>query len=284
MIYDKTYLKLVVSKYLPIHKSLGHSKLADVIHTAGDLNGLSHRQLRKYISELREENTIKGTGNKLVIGDLHEPFSLDEYLDFNIGLYKKYDCDSVVFIGDVIDSSAASYHESDPDGLSAGDELYWAKQRLKRWYQAFPGTIENPVNILLGNHDLIFARKVKSAGLPKNILKSFGDIIEAPETWIFHTEDQVYDNVLYSHGNIGNAYTKALQNRMSVVQGHLHSQSFIQYSVSIKDVIYGLNVGCGIDHHKYAFAYGQPFPKKPVISSAVVLNHGKLPILELMSL
>jgi hypothetical protein len=43
-----------------------------------------------------------------------------------------------VFIGDIIDNHASSYHETDPDGMSAGHELRLAIQNIKKWYEAFP--------------------------------------------------------------------------------------------------------------------------------------------------
>ena len=272
------YLSTYLSKYLSIHKTLGHSKLADVVHTAGDLNTLSHRQLRHYIADLRNDVKTKGTGNKLIIGDLHTPFDLEEYFDFCVNLYKKYDCGSTLLIGDVVDSHASSYHESDPDGLSAGDELFWAKKRLQRWHTQFPHA-----DLMMGNHDLIFARKAKSAGLSKSVLKPFEEIIECP-TWKCHYDDIALDGIIYSHGNVGDAAKKAVMNRISTVQGHLHSKGYVQHFVSIKDAIFGVQTGCGIDRHKYAMAYGKPFASKPVIGAAVILNNGTLPIVELMRL
>ena len=59
----------------------------------------------------------------LVIGDLHEPFCLDGYLDFCKETYANYNCNKVIYIGDIIDAHGWSYHEHDPDGMSAGDEL-----------------------------------------------------------------------------------------------------------------------------------------------------------------
>jgi len=46
--------------------------------------------------------------NVLVIGDLHLPFSLDGYLEHCINTYKQYNCNEVVFIGDIIDNHASS--------------------------------------------------------------------------------------------------------------------------------------------------------------------------------
>ena len=40
----------------------------------------------------------------LVIGDLHAPFDLDSYFDHCVEVYERYNCNRVVFIGDVIDN------------------------------------------------------------------------------------------------------------------------------------------------------------------------------------
>ena len=89
-----------------------------------------------------EHDLIKSVRNNnvrniLVVGDLHCPFDLDEYLDHCVEQYYKWNCNQVVFIGDIIDSHGFSYHEPDPDGLSAGDELKYAIKRVSRWYKAF---------------------------------------------------------------------------------------------------------------------------------------------------
>ena len=93
-----------------------------------------HRlRLTKTEHDLIKANRSKEVRNILVIGDLHEPFCLDSYLDFCIEQYNKFSCNQVIFIGDVIDSHGFSYHEPDPDGLSAGDELKYAIKRIARW-------------------------------------------------------------------------------------------------------------------------------------------------------
>ena len=49
----------------------------------------------------------------LVVGDLHCPFDLDSYFDHCVDIYNRYNCNRVVFIGDVIDNHYSSYHETD---------------------------------------------------------------------------------------------------------------------------------------------------------------------------
>lgn len=219
-----------------------------------------------------------GNNNRLIIGDLHAPFILDGYLEWCYELQRKYDCTKVTFIGDVIDGHSWSYHESDVDGLSVGDELYAAKKQLQLAYKLFPDA-----EITLGNHDLLIARKAKTAGLSQRFIRDLSEILESPKGWNY-SHEFIHDNVRYTHGSIGNAFKRATLSRMSTVQGHLHSESFVQYSVSEKDAIFGLQIGCGIDRDKYAFEYAKPMPKKPVISAGLVLENGQVPLIRLMNL
>lgn len=216
--------------------------------------------------------------NVLVIGDLHAPFVLEGYLEFCREQQEKYNCGTVVFIGDIIDGNSWSYHEHDADGMSVKTEVNRSIEQLKEWYQVFP-----EATVLLGNHDLLVARKARTAGLSKMFIRDLGDILQAPKTWNF-THEFIKDNVKYIHGSIGNAIKRAKDERVSIVQGHLHTEAFIQYAVSEKDAIFGMQVGCGIDREAYAFEYAKPFPKKPVISCGIVLENGTLPIVKLMSL
>jgi len=214
----------------------------------------------------------------LVVGDLHAPFALPDYIEWCYQLSKEYKTNKTIFIGDVIDSHSWSYHEHDVDGLSVGHELDAGIRQLRVAYKMFP-----EVDITLGNHDLLIARKAKTAGLSRRFIRDLGEVLEAPKTWNFVHEVKYHD-VNYIHGTTGNAFTRAKDSRTSTVQGHLHSQAFVQYSVSEKDAIFGLQIGCGVDHHKYAFEYAKPMTKKPIISAGVVLENGTLPILRLMKL
>jgi len=114
------------------------------------------------------KNIIKKERRILFIGDLHEPFCLDGYLQHCIDTYKNYNCNQVVFAGDVIDNHYSSYHEPDPDGMGAGSELDYAIKRLKKWHEAFP-----LADVCIGNHDRIVARKAFSAGLSNRWLKDY---------------------------------------------------------------------------------------------------------------
>lgn len=217
----------------------------------------------------------KSGKNVLVIGDLHEPFCLDGYLEHCIETYNKYKCNEVVFIGDVIDLHASSYHETNPDGYSAGEELRLAIQRISKWYNTFP-----KATVIIGNHDRIIMRKAQTAGLSKMWIKDYAEVLGTPG-WNF-TDSIEIDNVLYIHGEGGTARARVRRDLQSIVQGHLHSQAYIDWCVGAKFKLFGAQVGCGIDHRSYAMAYGKEGPK-PAIACMVVLN-GTTPIHSMMEL
>lgn len=227
-------------------------------------------------------NTIKSSwydmSNVLFAPDLHAPFIKDGVLEFIQEQKDKYHCGKVIFAGDIVDGHAWSYHEHDPDGMSVGYELEAAREQLQPWFEAFPNAIS-----LMGNHDLLIQRKARTIGLSKQFIKGFGEVIGAPNTWEFKIE-HIQDNVLYKHGNIGDAFTVAKKSRISTCQGHFHAKTFVQWSVSEKDAIFGLQVGWGADRDAYAFDYGKPFSDKPIISCGLILDEGTTPIVKLMQL
>lgn len=211
--------------------------------------------------------------NVLVIADLHAPFIKDGYLEHCKAVYKQYKCNKVVFIGDIIDNHYSSYHETDPDGLGAGDELNLAIKQLKPWYKAFPNA-----EVCVGNHDRLVMRKTFTSGVSKHWLKAFNEVLQTP-TWVFR-DNFKHNNVLYTHGEGGSNLTNLLLNtRLNVVIGHFHTKAEIVYNASKKDLLWAMCVGCGIDIKRYAFAYQERNCKRPILACGVVLNDGTLPII-----
>jgi len=212
----------------------------------------------------------------LIVGDLHTPFERSGYFEFCKDIYIKYNCNRVIFIGDLIDNHFSSFHDTDPDGHSAGEELRLAKLSIAKWYKTFP-----KAKVCLGNHDNIPIRKAFNTGVSTAWIKSVGEVLNTPE-WEYG-EEFVLDNILYTHGIGRKAFARMQTDLISVVQGHYHSESYIQYSVGRSYKLFAMQVGCGIDDKSYAMAYGKHFNKMH-INCGVVLENGKLPILEYMDL
>ena len=238
---------------------------------------LTLETLRKKLGTLRNNKSnlepylVGNPNNILIIGDLHAPFTLPKYLEFCLEQQKKYQCGKVIFIGDIIDNHYSSYHESDPDGMSAGDELDRAIKDIQKYYEAFP-----TATVIIGNHDRLVHRKAFSGGVSKRWIKEYKDVLNVPN-WDFVEGIELF-NVNINHGEGGTARTKMKKELQSQIQGHLHSDFYIEYIVGKNFRIFGVQVGCGVDHHSYAMAYGKNF-KKPAIGCGVLLNKGTLPII-----
>jgi hypothetical protein len=233
----------------------------------------------EYIRHL-EWNT-KADDNVLIIGDLHSPWILDGYLEHCKEVQRRYNCGQVVFIGDLIDNHYSSYHETDPDGFGAGEELERAIAKLKPFYEAFPNA-----TVTLGNHDMLIMRKAYSSGLSKKWIKGMAEVLETPG-WDFVEQTEIH-GVVYTHGTGSSgeqaAFQRALHRRKSHVMGHVHTSALVKFSASDHDLIFGMHVGCGVDEKAYAFQYAKTFQKKMVIACGVVLNKGTVPLVIPMSL
>lgn len=199
----------------------------------------------------------------LVIGDLHCPFELNGYFEFCREIYSKYNCNQVIFIGDIIDSHYSSFHTTDPDGLGGGDELNKAIEDIQKWSKVFP-----VADVLIGNHDRIVMRRAFDSAIPQAWIKSYNDVLGTNWNW---TERIVYDDVQYVHGEGGTARTKSKNDMMSTVQGHIHTQAYTEWSVGRKFRVFGMQVGCGLDGSAYAAAYAKNF-KKQAIGCGVILG------------
>lgn len=218
---------------------------------------------------------MKNTKRVLVIGDLHTPFDLDGYLGFCKEMQKKHKTTETVFIGDVIDNHFSSYHETDPDGFSGGQELLKAIERTQKYYKAFP-----KATVIIGNHDRLIMRKAFSSAIPKIWIKDFNDVLGTPG-WEWK-DRHVIDGVQYIHGEGGTARTRCKADLMSTVQGHLHTQAYTEWVVGANFRVFGMQVGTGIDFDQYAFGYAKR-GKKPAVSCGVVLD-GNTAINEMMNL
>ncbi len=199
----------------------------------------------------------------LIVGDPHEPFCLDGYIEFCKSMYARHNCNQVIIIGDIIDNHYSSYHETDPDGMSGGQELSFAIDKIKAWKKAFP-----VADVVIGNHDRMIMRKAFSSAIPKQWVRSYNEVLGTNWNWGERFE---YDGVQYVHGEGGTARTKAKNDMMSTVQGHIHTQAYVEWMVGKNFKIFGMQVGCGINAESYAAAYARHY-KKPAIGCGVVLG------------
>ena len=207
----------------------------------------------------------------LCIGDLHLPFTLSGYLQFCKDSYDKWNCNQVIFIGDIIDNHYSSYHESDPNGMGGGDELDLAIKMVAKWSKAFP-----VADVLIGNHDRIIMRKAFSSAIPREWIKSYNEVLGTNWNWV---ERIVYDGVQYVHGEGGQSSTKCKNDMMSTVQGHIHTKAECTWHVGRNFKVFGMQVGCGVNHESYAAAYAKNFKKQAIGCGVILGGHTAINVL-----
>lgn len=205
----------------------------------------------------------------LTIGDIHCPWERKGYLQFCRDLYWQWDCDTVVFIGDVVDLHAISFHQREPGSIGPLQEYELTKQHIEKWYKAFP-----EAKVTIGNHDERVIRRAKSVDIPDIFIKTYKNVWNTPEwEWV---DDCVIDNVFYYHGTgqsgeypASNAVRKLL---MSVVMGHNHTASGTKSYVNPMTRIFACDTGAGCDDKALAMAYAKPNKRKSVMSAAVIID------------
>ena len=114
----------------------------------------------------------------LTISDQHAPYEHPDMLAFLKAIKKKYNPTLVINGGDEVDAHALSFHDSDSDLPSAGDELELAIKKLKKLEALFPSML-----ILDSNHGSLAARKFKHHGIPMKYLATPQQLYGVSNKW-----------------------------------------------------------------------------------------------------
>jgi hypothetical protein len=206
----------------------------------------------------------------LTVGDLHLPAVRKGYLTFCQDLYYQWDCNDIVFIGDVVDWTAISFHASEPMCPGPLDEYKLAKECVAEWAKAFP-----KAKVCIGNHDERPARLAKTVNIPEFMLIPYAELWDTPE-WDWDYKFMI-DDVSYRHGSglrggIHPAWTMMNKVHTSSVIGHLHARFAIEYSMPETKRLFGMSVGCGIDEAAFNFAYGRDVLERPAVGAGVIID------------
>lgn len=212
----------------------------------------------------------------LVISDLHAPFEHQDAVAFLKAIKKKYKPTRVILTGDEIDNHAISFHDSDPDLSSAGDELEQAIKALQPIYKLFP-----KAEVLESNHGSLVFRKALAGGLSTKFFKSPGEIIKAPKGWTWHFDISLKlpngTDCYFHHSKGANVKKNSQAMGSSFIQGHHHESFEIQYWGNPNALLFGMTVGCLVNPHSLAMAYNKNNLRRPVIGLGLIID--SIPIL-----
>ena len=274
LVYIEGMTKAAAARELGIDRKSLKERLEQVERRAG--------RMSEAVSRARTYRPEKSGPSRVgIIGDTHLPYELDGYLEFCQETFDRCDVDTVIHIGDMFDNHSLSFHDSEPMLHNVMGEYESALERAHGWYEAFP-----EATLIMGNHDRIPARQLRKLGMEPSIyMRPIEDLFGMPEGWTV-ADSVVIDNVLYHHGETSggiNGFRKDAEQRMRcTVSGHNHSNAGISATATDQELVWGLAVGCGVNHEHMAFAYGKNFAKKPIVACGVVIE-GE-PHIEYMSL
>lgn len=248
--------------------------------------------LRSYFKEFdktpTEQHSVRskdsgGEDNSriLLISDMHIPYHHPDLIKFLRHLKDKYNPTRIICLGDELDKHALSYHDSDPDLPSAGDELRKSLPVIQELFQIFP-----KMDIIESNHGSLVWRKAKTFGIPKHYIRSYNEVLGVDGGWKWSfdltitlpTGQQCYIH----HGKSSDVLNLSQQMGMCAVQGHYHESFKVAYWGNPNGLFWGLQAGCLIDDNSYAFSYNNVNIKRPIIGTALIID-GQ-PVLEPMLL
>ena len=207
----------------------------------------------------------------LCISDQHAPFAHPDMLRFLAAIKKKYSPTLVVNLGDEVDAHSLSFHDSDQDLPSAGDELEQAIKGLKKLEKLFPEMI-----LLDSNHGSMALRKFKHHGIPMKYLATPQQLYGVSNKWQWVSSLTVQlpngQDCFFAHGMVKDGIKLATQRGTNVVQGHYHTSFKIDYVGNPKNLLFSLQSGCLIDTKALAFAYDKLNLNRPVIGTSIIID------------
>lgn len=205
----------------------------------------------------------------LTLSDMHAPYHHPDSLDFIRAVKKKYKPDVCISMGDLVDNHGISFHDSDPDLLSAGDELLKAREFCKELESVFPNLV-----VIGSNHGDLPLRRFLAAGIPKGYLRPYNEIYDV-KNWRFIDELTLHDkhnSIYFVHHISANGLKVATQRGVCVIQGHTHTKASIDYVSNTHNLLWAMHVGCMIDKKSLAFAYDKLNLSRPILSTGIVIN------------
>jgi predicted phosphodiesterase len=207
------------------------------------------------------------------IGDTHSPVMLEGYPEWCMEVFDSWDVDRIIHIGDFVDWHAASRHESEVGYSDVTVEFEKAYVQVQHQQDVFGKKVE----CMLGNHDCIPSRILKSMGMPENLLRNENDLWDLEWTFYPRYHKLQIDDFQVMHGDQGRssatpALAKATADWRSTVCGHHHTALGAWHACNESARYFGLSVGCGVDTGHAAMAYGKSFSKKGMIGCGVVID------------
>lgn len=262
------------------HLDQPKSTVSDYLRKVFSQDVVDHKHSSDVYS-VRKVDRQEDNSRILFISDMHIPYHHVDTIAFLKHLKAKYNPTRVICLGDELDKHALSYHDSDPDLPSAGDELKKSLPVIQELFEIFP-----TMDIIESNHGSLVWRKAKTFGIPKHYIKSYNDVLGVDGGWKWSFDLTINlpngQKCYVHHGKTSNVIQLSQQMGMCAVQGHFHESFKIDYWGNPTGLYWGMQCGCLIDDDALAFNYNNVNIKRPIIGTGLVID--SMPVLEPMVL
>jgi len=210
----------------------------------------------------------------LVIPDQHMPAMHVDMFKFIKAVAKLYKPDKVINLGDELDFHCLSFHPNEIEyDYTASQEFEEGQRYFSNFYEMFES-----MDIMHSNHGSMIYRKSKACEIPRRFLKSYNEVLDAPDTYVWHKNlvvETPRGPVNFSHGHYApkNPMKKSQLRAMSQVQGHYHNDFSIEWwQADNGNRYFGMTCGCLIDDEKYAFLYNKTYIPRPQLGCAIIYD------------
>ena len=208
----------------------------------------------------------------LAYGDLHFPFHDKRAFDFLAQIKKYYNPDRVIDLGDTSDSYNFSRYPKSPEAMSTSEEIKKLRKCVQTLASIFPR-----VDIMKSNHCDRLYSKATVAGIPRELIVPYRDVLQAPEGWKWHkdltlTVDKTREKIYFCHERGSNVMTLAKGLGMNTVMGHVHSGLGIQYFANPLGIKFAAQCGCLVSDRGVPFEYNKRNFFRPMKGCFIIID------------
>lgn len=214
----------------------------------------------------------------LAFGCTHAPYEHKDTLDFLNDLSNSYKPDRVVHLGDVFDIYSVSDYPKDISHKDSWtDELKKGRKFVQQLATIFP-----TLDLMSSNHDDRVYKKSRVAGIPREFMVKYLDVIGAPEGWKLKSElritvDSTRDHWMFAHIKNGGALGAAKALNASVCLGHQHTKFSSSAFDNGRRILWGVESGCLVSDKGSPFKYNKTQLGRPIRGAVMIV--GGVPVL-----
>jgi len=208
----------------------------------------------------------------LAFADTHFPYQHRDTFKFLKRVKEEYEPDRVIHAGDLLDQYAFSAYPKAPNHESPSSEISRAVDCCEELAELFPR-----MDIIASNHDDRLYKSGTMAGIPKEMIVPYNQLIRAPSTWRWSTDlsitvNSTREKLYFRHTASGSTYNVAKTMGMTTVLAHAHSKFGIQGIHSPTKLIYAVDTGCLISDKGPPYAYNKGSVIRPIRGAVVIVS------------